>query len=85
MDMKKLAEAHKEACATLWEAPVELLLLWYADLGLEVEGGRVAYHCPGCGTRRNMALDEFLLRDSSDDLRCNECRGYLEERGGPMG
>ncbi|MBI4233444.1 MAG: hypothetical protein HY686_03290 [Chloroflexi bacterium] len=84
MDMKTLARVHQESCRALADRPLEELLLWYADLGLEVHEAReeVAYHCPRCGTRIPMALGLFLLLDSNADLRCAECGGDPADRGG---
>jgi hypothetical protein len=83
MDLAELAKLHREMSPNIARWPVEELLLWYADLGVEV-GERVGYHCPGCGTSLSTSLDEFIHRDSSEDLKCDACRGDVEERRGPM-
>lgn len=84
MTPEDLALMHQEMSPTLAVVPKEQVLLWYADLGLEVQGHRVAYRCPTCGKELKRAMEEFLERDSSADLRCGFCRGDTEERGGPM-
>ena len=84
MDMRTLAQKHQEACKTLEHAPHEALLLWYADLGVEVddEGDAVDFHCPKCGARRTMALELFVCIDERADLRCRDCWGDPGEHGG---
>lgn len=84
MNLKDLVSAHRANSPLLATKPPEALLLWYADLGLEVWDEEVRYHCPSCGTLLTMPVEEFVHRDSNEDLRCDVCRGELEERGGPM-
>ena len=79
-----LAVMHQETSPTLSSMPREQVILWYADLGLEVHEHRVTYHCPSCGKELSRVVEEFLERDSSADLRCSFCRGDVDERGGPM-
>ncbi|MBI2935951.1 MAG: hypothetical protein HYY31_03980 [Chloroflexi bacterium] len=84
MDMRSLAKLHQETCRTLSHRPIEALLLWYADLGLEVDEAaeRIHYHCPKCGKRIAMDLNHFLYLDKSLALRCNDCWGDRQELGG---
>ncbi len=84
MTPEDLALMHQEMSRTLATMPKEQVLLWYADLGLEVQGQKVTYLCPSCGKEMRRVMEEFLERDSSADLRCSFCRGDVEERGGPM-
>lgn len=84
MNLKDLLTAHRANSPILAKKPPEALLLWYADLGLEVWDEAVRYHCPSCGKPLTMPVEEFVHRDSNEDLRCDDCRGELEERGGPM-
>jgi len=84
MDTEQLVKLHQGRSPTLSHKPRTELLLWYADLDLRVVREKVEYRCPECGTSLTMPLEEFLERDSSDDLRCSDCRGELEERGGAM-
>ncbi|GBD11372.1 hypothetical protein HRbin23_01035 [bacterium HR23] len=84
MNLKELVSAHRANSPRLSAKPPEALLLWYADLGLEVWDEEVRYHCPSCGTPLTMLVEEFVHRDTNEDLRCEGCRGELEERGGPM-
>lgn len=75
---------HKMACPTLTFRSVEELLVWYAYLDLRVSRDSVNYRCPECGLKLSMPLEEFLEHDSSLELRCSDCRGDREERGGAM-
>lgn len=84
MDTKQLAMLHKRTCPTLLLRPDEELLIWYADLDLSISGENVHYRCPECSLRLSMPLEEFVEHDSSIELRCSECRGEREERGGGM-
>ena len=84
MDTEQLVRLHRRSSPALSNRPETELLLWYADLNLCVSGENVEYRCPECGTGLIMALEEFLERDSSEDLRCDDCRGELAERGGAM-
>ena len=84
MDTEELAKLHQRSCPTLALRPMAELLLWYADLDLRLLGEVVRYRCPECGILLNMPVGEFLERDSSIDLRCNDCRGEPEERVGAM-
>lgn len=84
MDTEQLLRLHRRTSAALSHKPRSELLLWYADLDVQVSGNKVRYRCPVCGTGLAMPLEEFVERDSSDDLRCGDCRGELEERGGGM-
>jgi hypothetical protein len=83
-DLAALAQAHRESSQGLTQRPLEALLLWYADLGLEVDEDleQVEYHCPGCGTPMTMALGLFLLTKGNTDLRCVSCGGDPADRGG---
>ncbi|MCS7206398.1 MAG: hypothetical protein NZ951_00420 [Dehalococcoidia bacterium] len=84
MNLKELVSAHRAHSPRLSGKPLEAVLLWYADLGLEVWDEEVRYHCPSCGIVLTVPVEEFVVRDSNEDLRCDACRGELEERGGPM-
>ena len=84
MDTEQLAMQHKKACPTLTLRPIEELLVWYADLDLRVSRDSVNYRCPECGLKLLMPIGEFLEHDSSLELRCGDCRGDCEERGGAM-
>lgn len=84
MDLRTLAKMHQETARSLSHRPVEIMLLWYADLGLEVDDAdeRVQYHCPVCGKPMNIPLEAFLSMDDRRDPRCDECWGSTDERGG---
>lgn len=83
--VENLVERHRQMAPRLAERRRECTVLWYADLGVEVESEEaVRYYCTGCGVPLSMYLEEFLHRDSNDDLRCERCRGDIEERGGPV-
>jgi|FaiFalFF_MnMetaG_3_1042247.scaffolds.fasta_scaffold00381_13 predicted RNA-binding Zn-ribbon protein involved in translation (DUF1610 family) len=84
MNIHDLIREHRTHSPLLAQRPPEALLLWYADLALEVHNTSVHYRCPGCGTPQSMPVEEFVYRDSNEDLWCDTCRGDLEERGGPM-
>jgi uncharacterized protein with PIN domain len=62
MTPEDLALMHQEMSRTLSAQPKEQVLLWYADLGLEVQGQRVAYRCPTCGKEMRRVMEEFLER-----------------------
>ena len=62
----------------------EALHLWYADLGVEVQGEQVSYHCPRCGVSQATTIHEFVYCESSDALACAVCRGDVEERAGAL-
>lgn len=74
MDMLTLATKHQETCKALSRKPRADLLLWYADLGVEVDDNEevVDYHCPICGRRRTMPLELFVCVGERTDLRCSE-------------
>ncbi|MSQ11408.1 MAG: hypothetical protein EXR48_01715 [Dehalococcoidia bacterium] len=83
MDMRTLVKPHKETTRSLSHRPDEVLLLWYADLGLKVDdAGQVDYHCPQCGKLQRAPLEAFLSVGDRRDPRCNECWGSAEEHGG---
>jgi hypothetical protein len=82
MDVEQLAMKHRLACTALSMRPIEELALWYADLDIRLVGDAVSYRCPECGLKVMMPLIEFLECDSSLQLRCSDCRGSREERGG---
>lgn len=84
MTIDELIQRHQEVSPRLRGLLPEEVFLWYADLVVEMEGeDRLSYYCPRCGVRLKITLDEFLCHDDNKDLRCSECRGDLEERGGP--
>ncbi|MBM3947515.1 MAG: hypothetical protein FJ315_09005 [SAR202 cluster bacterium] len=85
MDLRQLAAEHSEMSNTLSRWKPQQILLWYADLDASVQGENVAYRCPHCGANTSMRVEEFVSQDTNLDLYCNDCRGELEERGGPMG
>jgi hypothetical protein len=84
MEIKALAQAHQESCRSLAQDPLEAVLLWYADLGLEVdeEQEEVLYHCPRCGGERRLPTGLFLLLESNARLLCVGCGGDPADRGG---
>ncbi len=84
MDLRTMARMHQEVSRSLSHRPLELLLLWYADLGLQVDDSeeRVNYLCPVCGKPLSIPLESFLSMDDRRDPRCDECWGSTEERGG---
>ncbi len=84
MSPKELAELHQRTSRVVAQKPFREVLLWYADLGLVVQGEQVEYHCPGCGTRLSMFVEEFIEQDDNAHLKCDTCRGPVEERGGPL-
>lgn len=83
MGLQELAQMHREASPVVAQKPLQAIMLWYADLDVNLEQ-RINYRCPSCGVSLTMSLEEFVEKDSNEDLRCQECRGELEERGGPM-
>jgi DNA-directed RNA polymerase subunit RPC12/RpoP len=84
MDPMQLAELHRRRSPRLSHTPTREMLLWYADMDLQVSKRVVNYRCPECGRELSVPSEEFLERDSRDDLRCSDCRGDVEERGGEM-
>ena len=84
MDTRQLAKLHRTRAPRLSRRPTKQVLLWYADLDLHVSKRVVDYRCPECGKEISMPSEEFLERDSSDDLRCSDCRGDVDERVGEM-
>lgn len=83
MDLQELMAHHRRLNPVLAARRDEEVTLWYADLGVEVRGEMVSYHCPRCGLRLRSMVDEFIHSDSNSELRCDQCRGDPEERGGP--
>ncbi len=83
MDLRELASEHRSMSHTLSKWKPQQILLWYADLDVRVDGESVAYLCPHCGAKAAMRVEEFIHQDTDLDLYCNECRGELDERGGP--
>lgn len=83
-DMRHLAMLHKRLSPRLARKRTREMLLWYADLDLSLSRKTVHYRCPDCGKALTMPQDEFLERDSSNDLRCGYCRGELGERSGGL-
>jgi predicted RNA-binding Zn-ribbon protein involved in translation (DUF1610 family) len=81
-DTLQLATLHQARSLRLARKPRKHMLLWYADLNVQVSRRAVEYQCPECGSSLSMPTEEFIERESSSDLRCNPCRGFHEERGG---
>jgi predicted RNA-binding Zn-ribbon protein involved in translation (DUF1610 family) len=84
MAMTELARQHRLVCPTLALRPVEELVLWYSDIDLSLSGRNITYRCPECGIVMTIPQEEFMERDSSLELRCNNCRGEPDERSGGM-
>jgi len=83
LDLEGLMAHHRQINPVLAARREEEVTLWYADLGVEVLDEMVSYQCPRCGRPLAVLVDEFVHLDSNSELRCDECRGFPEERGGP--
>jgi DNA-directed RNA polymerase subunit RPC12/RpoP len=84
MDLHTLARMHQKVSRSLSHRPTDVRVLWYGDLGLQVDEDeeRVSYFCPVCGRPLTIPLEAFLSMDDRRDPRCDECWGGKEERGG---
>ena len=83
-DLEHLAEKHFEFCHS--ESPnhrVELLI-WYADVGVTINGTTVGYHCPKCGRLTSASLEEFVQHETRGGLLCDKCRAEPQERVGAL-
>lgn len=84
MTIQELIEQHKISSHELSEKRNDEILLWYADLGVQMRDNLVVYHCPRCGRQVTTSIESFISQGSNDQLLCDTCRGDLEERGGAL-
>lgn len=84
MSIEELLREHRKVAHVARRWGEEALLLWYADLGVEVEGERVSYLCPRCGVSQATTVHEFVYHETSEALICITCRGDVEERAGAL-
>ena len=84
MSFEDLVREHRRVAHVARRWGEEALHLWYADLGVEVEGERVSYLCPLCGVFQASPVHEFIYCETSDALICISCRGDVEERAGAL-
>ncbi len=83
-DLETLAEMHFELCHSDSAIHRAEMLIWYADIGVTIDDGTVAYHCPDCGQQSSSGLDEFVHHETRGGLQCGVCRGEPEERVGAL-
>ncbi|MBI3742707.1 MAG: hypothetical protein HY261_00260 [Chloroflexi bacterium] len=79
-DLEHLAEKHFELCHSELPNHRAILLIWYADLGVSINGAVVNYHCPKCGRVTSTKTDEFVQHETRGGLICDRCRREPEER-----
>lgn len=84
MSIEDLLEEHRRVAAVARRWGDEALHLWYADLGVEVDGDNVSYWCPGCGTAAASSVQEFVYHETNESLMCTTCRGDVDERSAPL-
>jgi len=81
LSLHDLAKRHQDNTPSVARMTDGEVLLWYADLNVEVQGERVRYLCPKCGTVMATPVEEFVHYEWNDDaLLCLPCRGDPEER-----
>lgn len=83
-DLEHLADKHFELCHSESPRHRAELLIWYADVGVEIDSGTVRYHCPECGRKYQTNIDEFVHYETRTGLVCDICRGEPEERVGAL-
>lgn len=84
MSYEELVREHRKVAHVARRWGEEALHVWYADLGLQVDGDQVSYHCPQCGVAQATTVHEFVYTETNDALRCYDCRGEVEERAGAL-
>ncbi|MBM4404817.1 MAG: hypothetical protein FJ039_01325 [Chloroflexi bacterium] len=81
-DLELLAQEHFKLCHAESPRHRAELIIWYADVGVAVEGQNVQYHCPVCGKIVHSTVDEFVHHETRWGLTCPECRAKSESRPG---
>jgi hypothetical protein len=84
LGIEDLVREHRKVAKVARRGGDDALRIWYADLGVELQGEQVRYHCPHCGGAAARAVHEFVYCETSEGLICRTCRGDVEERAGAL-
>lgn len=83
-DLEQLADRHFELCHSELPHHRAELIIWYADVGVTLDGETVHFHCPRCGAPADSTVDEFVHHETRRGLICTVCRGEPDERVGAL-
>lgn len=84
MSIEDLLHEHRNVAQVARRWGDDALHLWYADLGVEVDGENVSYCCPQCGSAQASTIHEFVYYETNDALICCGCRGDVDDRAGAL-